>query len=168
MKKLLLALLVAAVAVPAATAGGWATVGLSSLPPAGLGAGEDWPLDVTVLQHGRTPLAGVHPTVTIRDPRSGEIGGTFAATPTGRPGVYHTVVRFPAKGAWSYEVYDAFTRYGGARTHTFTPVVIGAGGSGSGFPTLPVGGVLLGAALLGAVLYLRRPRTAPAPAISSR
>ena len=168
MKKLLLALLVAAVAVPAATAGGWATVGLSSLPPAGLGADEDWPLDVTVLQHGRTPLAGVHPTVTVRNLRTGEIGGTFATTPTGKPGVYHAVVRFPAKGTWSYEVYDAFTEYGGARTHTFKPVSIGSGGSGSGFPTLPVGGVLLGAALLGSVLYLRRPRPAPAPAITSR
>ena len=168
MKKLLLALLVAAVTVPAATAGGWATVGLSSLPPAGLGAGEDWPLDVTVLQHGRTPLAGVHPTVTVRNLRSGEVGGTFAATPTGKPGVYHAVVRFPARGTWTYEVYDGFTEYGGARTHTFTPVVIAAGGSGSGFPTLPVGGVLLGAALLGAVLYLRRARPAAAPAITSR
>ena len=34
MKKLLLVLALAAVAVPAASAGGWATVGLSSLPPA--------------------------------------------------------------------------------------------------------------------------------------
>ena len=168
MKKLLLALLVATVAVPAATAGGWATVGLSSLPPAGLGPGQDWPLDVTVLQHGRTPLAGVHPTLTVRNPRSGEVAGTFAATPTGEPGVYHTVVRFPAKGTWSYEVYDAFTQYGGARTHTFKPVEISAGGSGSGFPTLPVGAGLLGAALVGALLYLRRLRSAPAPAISSR
>ena len=36
MKKLLLVLAVAAVAAPVASAGGWATVGLSSLPPTGL------------------------------------------------------------------------------------------------------------------------------------
>ena len=59
MKKLLLVLAVAAVAVPAASAGGWATVGLSSLPPSGLEANQAWPVDITVLQHGQTPLAGV-------------------------------------------------------------------------------------------------------------
>ena len=35
MKKLLLVLAVAVVAAPVANAGGWATVGLSSLPPTG-------------------------------------------------------------------------------------------------------------------------------------
>ena len=167
MKKLLLTLLLALVAVPAASGGGWATVGLSSLPPAGLEAGQSWPLDITVLQHGRTALVGVHPTVTVRNLATGELGGTYTATPTGKPGVYHTVVRFPAKGTWGYEVYDGFTEYGGAQTHTFKPVVIGATESSSGFPTLPVGAALLGAALLAAVLYRRRPRSAPEPAIGS-
>ena len=125
MKKLLLVLAVAAVAVPAASAGGWATVGLSSLPPAGLPANQDWPVDITVLQHGETPLAGVTPVVRIRDD-GGNVVKSFTATPTGRPGVYHAAVRFPAEGSYSYEVYDGFTQYGGAQTHTFKPVVIGA------------------------------------------
>jgi hypothetical protein len=165
MKKLLLALLVAAVAVPAATAGGWATVGLSSLPPSGLKSGQDWPVDITVLQHGRTPLAGAKPTVTVRNVETGAIGGTFVAKPTGKTGVYRTVVRFPASGTWTYEVYDGFTQYGGAKTHTFEAVRIGADDSSSGFPIVPAGGALLGFALIGAVLFVRRSRLRPEPAI---
>lgn len=166
MKKLVLALAVtlAALVVPAAGAGGWATVGLSSLPPGGLKAGDEWPVDITVLQHGQTALAGVRPTITVRNLKTGAAGGTFTATPTGEPGVYHAVVRFPGSGTWGYEVYDGFTEYGGAKTHTFKAVEIGAAGSGSGFPTLPVGAAVLGLGLLAALLFLRRPRPAPEPA----
>ena len=96
MKKLLLVLAVAAaVAVPAASAGGWATVGLSSLPPSGLEPNQAWPVDITVLQHGETPLAGVVPIVRIRD-GGGKVVKSFTATPTGKTGVYHAVVKFPA------------------------------------------------------------------------
>lgn len=164
MKKLVLVLALAAIAVPAAGAGGWATVGLSSLPPSGLKAGDDWPVDITVLQHGQTALAGVRPTITVRNLKTGATGGTFTATPTGRPGVYRAVVRFPARGTWGYEVYDGFTRYGGAQTHTFKAVEIGAASAGSGFPTLPVGAAVLGLGLAAALLFLRRPRPAPEPA----
>ena len=97
MKKLLLVLAVAAVAVPAASAGGWATVGLSSLPPAGLGPEETWPVDITVLQHGQTPLAGVTPIVRIRDD-GGKVVDSFTATPTGKTGVYHADVTLPRRG----------------------------------------------------------------------
>ena len=164
MKKLslVLAVAVAAVAVPAASAGGWATVGLSSLPPAGLPANQDWPVDITVLQHGRTALAGVTPIVRIRDD-GGAVVKSFTATPTSKTGVYHAVVRFPAQGSYSYEVYDGFTQYGGAQTHTFKPVVIG--GAGGGFPygwlALALG---LAAALAAATfLALRRRRPDPEP-----
>ena len=92
----------------AASAGGWATVGLSSLPPAGLPANQDWPVDITVLQHGQTPLAGVTPVVRIRDD-GGTVVKSFTATPTGKTGVYHAVVRFPDEGSYSYEVYDGFS-----------------------------------------------------------
>jgi hypothetical protein len=162
MKKLLLALAVASIAVPAASAGGWATVGLSSLPPAGLGAHETWPVDITVLQHGQTPLAGVTPVVRIRD-GGGKVVDTFAATPTGRQGVYHADVAFPGQGTYSYEVYDGFTTYGGAQTHTFKPVAIGPGDVG-----LPYGwlALALGAALAlaaGTTLALRRRTPTPQP-----
>jgi hypothetical protein len=162
MKKLLLVLAVAVVAVPAATAGGWATVGLSSLPPSGLKANQPWPVDITVLQHGRTPLAGVTPVVRIRDD-SGTVVKSFTATPTGKTGVYHAVVRFPGSGTFAYEVYDGFVTYGGAQTHTFKPVEVGA--PADSFPYLPLG-LALGLALAtvtGTILYRRRDRTSPEP-----
>ena len=136
MKKLLLVLAVAAIAVPAASAGGWATVGLSSLPPSGLDANQAWPVDITVLQHGRTPLAGVTPIVRIRHD-AGNVVKSFTAKPTGKTGVYHAVVRFPDSGTFAYEVYDGFVTYGGAQTHTFKPVQIGA--PADAFPYLPLG-----------------------------
>lgn len=163
MKKLplLVALAVAAIVVPAVSAGGWATVGLSSLPPAGLPANQDWPVDITVLQHGETPLAGVTPVVRIRDD-GGNVVNSFTATPTGRPGVYHATVRFPAEGSYSYEVYDGFTQYGGAQTHTFEPVVIGATDGGVPYGWLALALAL--AATLAAVTTLALRRRRPEPA----
>ena len=157
MKKLLLMLAVAAIAAPVASAGGWATVGLSSLPPAGLNARQGWPVDITVLQHGRTPLAGVTPVVRVRDD-SGKVVESFTARPTGKTGVYHAVVRFPGQGTYSYEVYDGFTQYGGAQTHTFKPVQIGA--PGDSFHYLPLGiAAALALALATATTVFWRRRT---------
>ena len=123
---LLLVAISALVLVGTAAAGGWATVKLSSAPK-GLSAGEPWIVDITVLQHGQTPLAGVKPTVTIRKlaaVRSTTGNTVFAARPTGRTGVYRARVVFPSAGTWRFAVYDGFTQYGGARTHTFAPVKI--------------------------------------------
>jgi hypothetical protein len=110
----------AVLALPsAAAAGGFATLGLSSLPD-GTAPGRPWHLTLTILQHGRTPLAGLHPTVRIR--RAGGGGArTFAARPAGRPGVYTVGVVFPSAGTWRYAIDDGF-----AQTHTFAPVAIGA------------------------------------------
>ncbi|MCP9486972.1 MAG: hypothetical protein MSC30_14050 [Gaiellaceae bacterium MAG52_C11] len=166
MKKLVLAFTLgfAAIIAPVAAGGGWATAGLSSLPPSGLQTGQDWPVEITVLQHGRTPLTGVQPKITIRNVETGATTGTFSAAPTGKDGVYRTVVRFPGAGTWSYEVDDGFSR-----THTFKPVVIAGVGAGASFPTFPVGGLVLALLLVGAaILLLRRTRTAPAPAAASR
>jgi hypothetical protein len=140
---LLLALAVASlVAVPSAAAGGWATAGLEA-PPGGIGPGDTWNAEVTILQHGQTPLVGVKPTVTIRNDAGKAL--TFAAKSTGKPGVYHAQVRFPSAGEWRYEVYDGFTRYGGAKTHTFGPITVGPDSGGSG---IPLWLVLLGIAVL--------------------
>ena len=168
MKKLLLVLaVVAAVAAPVASAGGWATVGLSSLPPSGLEAGQPWPVDVTVLQHGQTPLAGVTPVLRIRDD-GGQVVASYRGTPTGKTGVYRVVARFPSSGTFAYEVYDGFGTYGGARTHTFEAVTIGDPG---GFPFLPVG-IAAAVAALGlaaaSILILRRRPPAPEPATVTR
>ena len=153
MKKLLLALVVAVVAVPAASAGGWATVGLSSLP-AGTPTGEKWSVDMTVLQHGVAPLEGIAPVLTIVN-ADGD-SHRFVGKPTGKLGVYHADVVFPSSGTWSYEVWDDFSK-----THTFKPVEIGA--AGDSFPYLPLGLALaLALGLAGAtVAYLRRREPAP-------
>jgi hypothetical protein len=130
-------LLVAAAAVAltcasTALAGGWATVKLNSSPK-GLAADEPWIVDITVLQHGLAsqPLCCLKPTVTIRKVTSvrttsalGRKGLTFRARPTSRSGVYRAKIVFPSAGTWRYEVFDAFTEYGGARTHTFRAVKI--------------------------------------------
>ena len=164
MKKLLLVLAVAVVSVPAASAGGWATVGLSSLPPSGLEPNESWPVDITVLQHGQTPLAGVIPVVRVRD-GGGKVVDTFTTTPTGKTGVYHAVVKFPGEGTYSYEVYDGFETYGGAKTHTFKPVEIGAPTDSFPYGRLGLGvAFALALGLAGAtVLYRRRDAGEPAP-----
>jgi hypothetical protein len=114
-----------------AAAGGWATVKLSSVPR-GLSAGEPWNVNITVLQHGRTPVDGLKPTVTITkiaparatSASAGSKSKTFAARPTDGTGVYRARVVFPSAGTWRFQVYDGFTQYGGARTHRFAPVKI--------------------------------------------
>jgi len=93
-------------ALPAgAFAGGWATVGLSSTPDR-LGPGQTWNVELEILQHGRTPLEGIHPTVTIT---AGDAARTFQTRPAGRPGVYRAAVTFPDAGTWRYVVDDGFT-----------------------------------------------------------
>ena len=167
MRRLILCSLLAAAAIPAsvASAGGWATAGVGP-PPDGMSGGDTWNAQVTILQHGQTPLVGVKPTLTIRNEAGKAF--TFPAKPTGKAGVYLANVKFPSDGKWRYEVYDGFTQYGGAKTHTFGAISVGGGGgSDSSFPLLPsIGGallVLLAAAGL-ALLIRRQRRTAPAPA----
>lgn len=157
MQKLLIATVAAAaLAVPgSAAAGGWATAGLGP-PDDGLQAGDTWNARVTILQHGRTPLSGAEPTVTIRNDKGAT--HTFPARPTGEVGVYEAQVRFPSSGTWSYEVYDGFEQYGGAQTHTFGPVAI-APGSGGGVALWPFVLAGLTAALIaGAAAWLVRLR----------
>ena len=93
MRRLLIGLVLGALAVPgAALAGGWATAGLAP-PPESVGPGDTWNAQITVLQHGQTPLDGVVPTVTIR---SGSDTRTFTAEPAGQPGKYVAQVVFPS------------------------------------------------------------------------
>ena len=118
-----------------ALAGNWATVKLSSFPR-GLSADEPWIVNITVLQHGLAsqPLCCLKPTVTIRrvaPERSLSATGkpvTFTTRPTSRIGVYRARVVSPSAGTWRYEVFDGFTQFGGARTHTFAPVKIARNG----------------------------------------
>src|SRR5688500_8678264 len=122
MRLTLLAVIAAALAVPtAATAGGWATVGFDP-PPKDLVPGVPWEVELTVLQHGRTPLQGVKPRVIVSKEAGGE-EATFVASPTGEPGVYRASVVFESAGEWKLVVDDDFS----AR-HTFPAVQVAGGG----------------------------------------
>jgi hypothetical protein len=105
-------------ALPAgALAGGWATVGLSSTPD-GLAPGAPWNVDIEVLQHGRTPLDNVQPTVTIVS-ADGSVRRTFTTRRGTRPGIHRASVTFPRTGTWRYVIDDGFTA-----SHSYPPVQI--------------------------------------------
>src|SRR5919107_939271 len=76
-----MAVLVALALPAAAPAGGFATLGLSSLPD-GTAPGRPWHVTLTILQHGRTPMADLRPTVRIRR-AGGGAARAFAARPAG-------------------------------------------------------------------------------------
>jgi hypothetical protein len=124
MRERLILLAVAAVALAApaaATAGGWATVELDSVPE-GLAPGEPWNVELTILQHGVTPLEGVKPRVIVS--RDGESERrAFPARATSEPGVYRADVVFASAGTWTYAVDDGFV---GMRT--YPPVSIATSG----------------------------------------
>lgn len=170
--------LAALLIAPATTlGGGWATVGLSSLPD-GAQPGEAWVVDLTVLQHGRTPLEGVEPRVLIQG--AGDGGEkAFVARPTERAGVYRARVVFPSDGRFTYSVDDDFSQ-----VHELGSVQVGAGGdqatvaatasrtaaaeppdSGTGLTLAGALGIALGAALVAAlVTTMLRRRGGPKPA----
>jgi hypothetical protein len=167
MRKLLCVSILGLLLAGAAQAGGWATVGIEPLPD-GTSAGREWAVQVTVLQHGVTPLEGVRPVVGIAGPAGDR--REFRAEPTSEPGIYRADVVFPKAGRWTVDVYDGFTQFGGAQTHTFGAFEIAPGGS-SAFPTWPVVlGVL--AALVGIVAVViarrRRPSASGAAQAASR
>jgi hypothetical protein len=140
-----------------AAGGGWATVGFAPLPD-GIAAGEAWGPEITVLQHGQTPLGGLTPVVTIT---SDSDMRTFTARETSEVGVYEADVMFPANGDWRVVIDSGF----GESNVTYGPVTIGPGPAGepSAFPLAPVlavvGGLALIAAAFGAV---RQRRLTPA------
>jgi hypothetical protein len=145
----------------AATAGGWATVSLSSTPD-DLGPGAPWDVEMTILQHGRTPLDGVEPSITLTNSATGKTE-YVAAEPTGRPGVYEARAVFPDAGRWTYAVDDGFSRI-----HDYPAVTIGGAASapaaagGDGFPwSVLLVALLAGLAAAGLTVALRRRRDRP-------
>jgi hypothetical protein len=157
-----IAAVAAALALPGvAAAGGFATVGLSSLPD-GTPPGTPWHVTLSILQHGRTPLGDLRPTVLVRS-ADGKTTRTFAAKPAGKAGLYTADVVFPAAGRWRYSINDGFSQ-----VHAFAPVAIGssravaipgsqsgAGPAGRTVPTTRDGGSVvaaLAAALMAGLL----------------
>jgi hypothetical protein len=150
------ALATALALAPAASSGGWASVGFAPLPD-GTSAGSTWSPTITVKQHGVTPLAGLQPAVEVYDDSGAAT--RFLATETSEAGVYEADVVFPSQGNWSITIHSGF----GDSHVTYGPVAIGAPAVGAGDSReIPVVGLGIAAlALLAglAVLHTRRGRS---------
>ena len=92
------------VAIPA-FAGGWAVITLDELPT-NLVAGEPFTIGFTVLQHGRTPLNDLTPTVTVALRNEEKLA--FRAEADSKPGHYTATLTFPKEGNWEWSI-QAFT-----------------------------------------------------------
>jgi len=161
---LILPLLLLLTAPAVAHAGGFATTGLSSTPD-GLRAGEPWKVELTILQHGRTPLSELSPEIVTINADGNRTA--FRAKPTGRPGRYAATVRFPKAGQWGYAVYDGFnnatpTTYPSVLIRSATPTTTVRRPDPVGPPGIPIA---IGAVLLlgaGALWLVHRRRHPPA------
>lgn len=91
-------------AIPA-FAGGWAVITLDELP-ANVVAGEPFTVGFTVLQHGKTPMTDLHPTITANLYKEQEL--VTDAEAEGKPGHYIATVTLPKEGEWQWSV-QAFT-----------------------------------------------------------
>ena len=100
-----LALLFAIVFAFPAIAGGWAVITLDELP-SNVVAGEPLSIGFTVLQHGRTPMTDLHPTLTAK--LSSAETMVISAQPNGKPGHYVATLTFPKEGSWEWSI-QAFT-----------------------------------------------------------
>lgn len=101
---ILILLLSFAVVVPV-FAGGWAVITLDELPT-DVVAGEPLTIGFMVLQHGKTPMTDLEPTVTAKLSKGEQL--TFFAAPEGKPGHYTATLTFPQGGDWEWSI-QAFT-----------------------------------------------------------
>lgn len=125
MKRIAPVVALVALLLPAAALAKGTNVRISSAPN-GTDAGETWTTNVIVTMPGNGRFGGASPKMIIH---KGSVRETFAATRTGRKGVYRVQVVFPSRGKWSYGVDDGFDRLerGAGRVHRFPPVMIAAG-----------------------------------------
>jgi hypothetical protein len=96
-------ILALALFAPAHThAGGWSVVALDAMPT-DIQAGVPFEVGFTVLQHGRTPLAGLKPEITLINKAAGEQVSVIAKE-QGKVGHYIATLNLPVAGEWSWEV----------------------------------------------------------------
>lgn len=86
-------------------AGGWAVITLDELP-INVTAGEEITIGFTVLQHGKTPMSGLTPTIIANLYTDEQFKVT--AKEEGKPGHYTATLTFPKEGEWSWMI-EAFT-----------------------------------------------------------
>lgn len=96
-----LALLVALIFVFPALAGGWAVITLDELP-SNVVVGEPLTIGFSVLQHGRTPMSDLHPTITAKLSSADPL--VISAEPDGKPGHYAATFAFPKEGKWEWSI----------------------------------------------------------------
>ena len=115
-----------------ALAGGWATVTISD-PPAEPTAGSTTALDLTVLQHGVTPVSWLTITVVATN---AETGATVAgqATATGATGHYTVSLTFPTEGSWAISYASPDLVMQGSQELAVAPAAVAA----SSAPASPV------------------------------
>lgn len=97
-------ILVVLVAAPV-FAGGWAVITLDELPT-DIVAGEPLTVGFTVLQHGKTPMNDLDPTVIAMLNKEAQF--VVNAEPEGKPGHYTATLTFPKEGEWQWSI-QAFT-----------------------------------------------------------
>jgi len=102
---LVAALLLSFLFVSNALAGGWAVISLDELP-LDVVAGAPLTVGFTVLQHGRTPMTDLHPTITANLYKDAEF--VVDAEAQGKPGHYVATLTFPREGDWQWSI-QAFT-----------------------------------------------------------
>jgi len=92
-----------ALLIPTGTlAGGWAVITLDQLPEDPV-AGQPLVIGFTVLQHGRTPMADLTPTITLENQAGGD-QIIVNAHPEGETGHYTAELVFPAEGTWDWSI----------------------------------------------------------------
>jgi len=100
-----LALLLSLVLAIPAFAGGWAVITLHHLPT-DIVVGQNLKISFSVLQHGKTPMTGLEPTITAE--LSNDEKFVVVAKPEGKPGYYVALITFPKEGNWEWSI-QAFT-----------------------------------------------------------
>lgn len=100
-RSLTVALLLSLIFVVPAYAGGWAVITLDELP-SNVVAGEPLKIGFTVLQHGKTPMSGLTPTITANLDKEAEF--VVSAEPEGESGHYTATLNFPTEGEWQWSI----------------------------------------------------------------
>lgn len=98
---MLIALLLALIVVIPVFAGGWAVITLDELP-SNIVAGQPFTVGFTVLQHGKTPMLDLQPTITANLNKEQEL--VIDAKPEGKPGHYVATVTLPKEGDWQWSI----------------------------------------------------------------
>ena len=148
MRHRLLALTLAALAVLAfasvAVAGGWALVKAEN-PPVDPPAGEETTIQLTMLQHGKTPVSWPGLTVIATDANTGAVVRAEAVA-KGPEGSYVATFVFPTAGAWNLTFESNDLLMEGSVAMNIAPAVaaaIPATSAASAIDVLPIVLVLL-------------------------